>query len=139
MITFCKTSSYLRYTNLFLPGILVIVGAVVEECQNVKIIHMRPCAKAREVLVLKWLIVGFILTISYKSVLLGNMIKIKYEKGIDSVDDVLHSNKKVAIHSNTPLTKMLDVDTREEIHQLRKRFAYFVSEKGINPQWVTKG
>ena len=100
---------------------------------------MRPCAKAREVLVLKWLIVGFILTISYKSVLLGNMIKIKYEKGIDSVDDVLHSNKKVAIHSNTPLTKMLDVDTREEIHQLRKRFAYFVSEKGINPQWVTKG
>ena len=74
---------------------------------------------------------GFILTISYKSVLLGNMIKIKYEKSIDSVDDVLHTSKKVAIHSNTPLTKMLDVDTREQISQLRERLVYFVSEKAF--------
>ena len=121
------------------PGILVIVGAVIDEGQDDRIIRKRHCAKAREVLVLKWLMAGCILTMSYKAVLLGSMIQIKYEKGIDSVNDVLNSSKKVAIHANTPLTKMLDVDTRETIKELRKKFVYYVGEKGANPSWVDEG
>ena len=112
---------------------------MIEEGQDDRIIRKRHCAKAREVLVLKWLMAGFILTISYKSVLLGNMIQIKYERGIDSLDDVLKSSKKVAIHSNTPLTKMLDVDTRETINELRKKFVYYVGQGGVNPSWVEEG
>ena len=43
-------------------------------------ITKRSCAAARKLLVSQWILVGFLLTLSYKSVLRANMMSTEYEK-----------------------------------------------------------
>ena len=74
----------------------------------------------------------------YKSVLRSNMIHIKYEKGIDSVEDVLKTDKKVLYASTSPARKLLATDPRENMRELYKRTGTY--EKGIKtPLWVSDG
>ena len=124
-------------------GIFVIGGALIDESQDDRFIRKRPSAKAREIFVLKWLMVGFLLTIMYKSVLRSNMIHIKYEKGIDSVEDVLNTtDKKVLYMSSSPARKLLAKDPREKMKELNKRVDTYEPEQKSTkptPSWVSEG
>ena len=83
--------------------------------------------------------IGFLLTISYKSVLLSKLINIEYEKGLDSIDDVLRSNKPVVTDGTSAITNLVKSDPREKMKEIGERLKLYKSEKGAVPMWVVKG
>ena len=116
-------------------GILICIGAIIDEAQADKYIRKKPCARARELLVLKWLTFGYILTISYKSVLLSTLIHINYENPIDSIEDALQSQKQIVSSSDFVLSR----DKRTKVKELAKMIKRFDSIHGMAPLWVMEG
>ena len=88
------------------------IGAIIEENQEDHYISKKSGARARAVLLLIWIVFGFLLTISYKSVLRSNMIHIHYESAIDSVEDLLKTDKRFFISRGSSMTKLLASDKR---------------------------
>ena len=120
----------------------ITIGSVIEESQKHDYFHKQPCAKARELLILKWAMIGFFFTISYKSVLLSNMINIEYEKPLDTVEDILRSDKPLFIESTSGIVNLLKSDPREKIKELAKKARSYeteVTEKGNGPVWIQEG
>ena len=118
------------------------IGAVIEESQSTNYFQKQPCAKAREMLILKWAIVGFLLTNSYKSVLLSNLINIEYEEALDTVEDILRSDKPLFMDTTSAVGNLLKSDPREKIKDLSKKANGFntgVSHNGNAPLWIQKG
>ena len=118
------------------------VGNVIDANQEDEYFHKQPCAIARDVLLLKWAMTGFLLTISYKSVLLANIINIEYEKGYNTVEDVLGSNKPLWIDGTSGIGNLLKTDPRGKVQKLAnnaKSWETEINEKGIAPLWITEG
>ena len=100
-------------------------------------ISKSPCAKARKVVISMWILLGFLITISYKSVLRANMMSTEYEKGIDSIEDMIVSDKQLmAIRSMKPL---FDTNPRAKIIELSKKVKYFDFKDMSMPQWILDG
>ena len=117
----------------------ISLGSIIEEAQRNGHFQKQQCAKARDLIVLKWAMIGFLLTISYKSVLLSKLIHIDYEKGLDSVDDVLRSNKPVVTDGTSAITKLVKSDPRGKMKEIGERLKTYKSEKGAPPMWVVNG
>ena len=93
---------------------------------------------ARSLIVLKWTVLGFLLTISYKSVLRAMMMKQEYEDTIDTIDDVLLSERQLMVAKGTRIKYLLEADPRIQIKKLLKKVEYF--EFGSKaPEWIYKG
>ena len=103
-----------------------------------KYICKRHCANARKVLIVEWILMGFLLSISYKSVLLANMMSVKYEEGINTIDDMINSKKPLmVIRSMEPL---FVTNPRPKVIELSKQVQYFDYRKFKRvPQWVING
>ena len=72
------------------------------------------------------MIVGFFLTVSYKSVLRAMMMKIYYENTIDDIDDMLASNRTLIVPTDVTFIKFLFLsDPRRKMKKLREN-AIFV-------------
>ena len=129
--------------RIYFSGILFCIGAVIDEPQGhqqiVPYISHTSGSKARLVLVLKWMLVGCLLTMSYKAVLRARLISTQYEKPIDTLDDVLESKMPVRFPGDTGMTNMLKTDPREIVRQeLSAKAKPYIF--GIqNPDWVQKG
>ena len=95
----------------------------------------RKGSKARQLIVLKWTLVGFLLSISYKSVLRALLMKAEYENTIDKIDDMLASPRGLLAAGDTPLRYLLETDPRERVQRLAKTVQYFNYGTG-SPQWV---
>ena len=120
----------------------ITIGSVIEESQKHDYFHKQPCAIAREMLILKWAMIGFLFTIGYKSVLLSTMINIEYEKPLDTVEDILRSDKPLFIESTSGIVNLLKSDPREKIKELAKKARSYeteVTEKGNGPVWIQEG
>ena len=118
------------------------VGNVIDANQEDEYFHKQPCAIAREMLILKWAMIGFLFTISYKSVLLSNMINIEYEKALDTVEDVLRSDKPLFVDGTSGIGMLLKSDLREKMKELAKKARYYeteVTEKGNSAVWIQEG
>ena len=88
---------------------------------------------------MKWAMMGFLLTICYKEILLSTLIHIEYEKGLDSIEDVIRSNKPVTFDGTSGIASLLKGDPREQVKEIAKRQKPYVSEKGRAPLWVSEG
>ena len=96
-----------------------------------------PCSKARKVVISMWILLGFLITISYKSVLLANMMSTQYEKGIDSNEDMIISNKQLmAIRSMKPF---FDTDPNPKVIELSKKVKYFDIQDISIAQFILDG
>ena len=84
-------------------------------------------------LVLKWMMFGGLLSVSYKSVLLENMVVIDYERGIDSVDDMLGSGKPLFIDGSSAMPRLLKQDPRPKFKELAKRAVMYKLDATKNP------
>ena len=85
---------------------------------------------------------GFLITISYKSVLLANMTSVDYEKGIDSIEDMLNSNKHLMVIRSMKV--LVEADPRPQVIKLSKTIKYYdfikrrVPPKIINGYYISK-
>ena len=123
------------------------IGAAIEENQEDHYISKKSGAKAREVLVMIWLLAGFLLTISYKSVLRSNLIYVQYEKPIDSVEEFLKTDKQIYLDGTSALVNMMAGDRRQKMIEMNKRIKHYKAEGGsenqnsekLVPSWISKG
>ena len=126
-------------TEKFFPGIFLTIGLIIEENILERYFQKKPCAIARELLVLKWTMLGFLFTICYKDILLSTLIHIEYEIGLDSIGDVIRSNKPVVFDGYSGIASLLKSDPREQVKKIMRRKKPYVSEKGLAPLWVPEG
>ena len=131
-----------------ITGIAIGIGAVIDESIMNNYIRKKHCAEARKLLVIQWVFIGFLLTISYKSVLLANMMSVEYEKGIDTIDDMINSKKPLmVIRSMEPA---FVTDPRPKVIELSKQVQYYDFDIQVNswrrlgrlakvPQWILNG
>ena len=115
--------------NQIIPGILFVLGAIIDEAQGNhdqnNYISERRCSRARTLIVLKWTVLGFLLTISYKSVLRSMMMNVEYENTIDTIDDVLQSDLIFLVAGNTNQRFRLMGDPRKKVKQLEHKIEYY--------------
>ena len=89
---------------------------------------------------MKWMFIGFFLAISYKSFLRAMMIRIDYDKTINTIDDILLSGLPIMIASNTQVPDLLENDPREPIKALREKVKFYnLINYGRVPDWVDEG
>ena len=93
-------------------------GPIIEEVQTHTYVNNRKCAKARQMLLIIWLFVAFTLTISYKEVLIANLVNVEYEETIDNFDDLLQSGLPMGVPPNTLIPHLLENDPRESAKSL---------------------
>ena len=85
---------------------------------------------------MKWACIGFLLTTFYRSVLLAHIVKIDYQKTIDTIDDVLQSEMPLLITKGTAMPFLLAADPRPKVIELRKNIELFEYVNGVVPDWV---
>ena len=99
----------------------------------------RPGYGTRQAIILKWIFVGSLLTLAYKSMLLSSLIPIRYETTIDTLEDMDDSGLPILIMKNTAVHKLIASDPRDAMKQVYKRsILYPVSPtepRGV-PGWV---
>ena len=115
------------------------IGAAIEENQEDHYISKNSGAKARVVLVLIWIVAGFLLSISYKSVLRSNLIHIQYENPIDSVEDLLKTDLPVFVGASGAMAKLMAGDRRQKMIEMNRRVKHYKVENGVRPPWIPKG
>ena len=123
----------------FFSALEFCIGALIDEAQEDSYIARRSCSKARKLLVMKWMVVGFFFSISYKSVLRAMMIKVEYEKTIDTIDDMLQSEMPLMIASDTQLPRLLETDPRKKIKELSEKVEWYVYGNSTGEDRIDKG
>ena len=80
---------------------------------------------------MEWMLFGFLLTISYKSVLRAMMMKQDYMKTIDTLDDMLESKMTLMVPSDVPyFSYLLATDPRKRVKALTKNVAMYTFGNG---------
>ena len=92
---------------------------IVDENVSNKYIRKESGAKARLILIINWMIVGFVLCASYKSVLLATLVSVEYEKPINTVDDLLKTEKPIVGYPT--ISYFLTIDPRIKFKELAKK------------------
>ena len=121
-------------------AIVFCLGAVIDEAQEDNYIARRSCSGARKLLVMKWMIVGFFFTMCYKSYMRAMMIKIDYEKTIDTIDDMLMSEIPIMMTNSTTLPIVLANDPREKMKALANKIVFYeLEDGGKSPDFIETG
>ena len=71
----------------------------------------------RKILILKWIVLGSVLTWGYKSTLLSTLVTIRYNKPINTLDDLDRSGLPLVIREGSAFHRTLENDQRD----IRKR------------------
>ena len=125
---------------VIISAIVFCLGAVIDEAQQDNYIARRSCSGARKLLLMKWMIVGFFFTMCYKSYMRAMMIKIDYEKTIDTIDDMLKSKIPIMMTNSTHLPILLANDPRENMKELANKFEFYeLEDGGKSPDWIETG
>ena len=95
----------------------------------------KPCSKARIFLITEWMLLGFLITMCYKSVLLASLVSAQYEKPIDTLEDMLATDRKIIMIANTSTEILLRTDPRPGMQQLEKKVIFKESVPAALPRY----
>ena len=117
------------FLNTYSLGISFSIGAIIDEAQGAHCDNnyavKSSTSYARSLIVFKWMIVGFMLTISYKSVLRAMLMNIYYEETIDTIDDMLASERTFMVASDSILPVLLASEPRMKVKELAERVQFY--------------
>ena len=82
-------------------------------------IRKESSAKARQFLIINWMLFGFFLCNSYKSVLRATLVSVEYEKPIDTLEDLLKTDKPIIGYPT--IAYFLKVDPRPKMEELGRK------------------
>ena len=96
----------------------------------------RPGFAIREIVILKWIFLGNILTLAYKKSLLSSLIPIRYEDTIDTIADLDNSGLPLMLGKGFRLHELMSSDSRPIMSRIfNSSILVNVDEKGI-PKWA---
>ena len=93
-------------------------------------------------IILIWIICGYVLTLSYESVLRAMLMKTYYEKKIDSIDDVLVTERELIINGGSLWPYLIASDPRPKVRDLARRtksYSLDISRRDLGIEWLHKG
>ena len=116
-------------------GLIIVVGLLVDEAIEDKHISLKSGYKARNFLILVWLLSGFLITCGYKSVLLSTLVSVEYESPIDTIEDLLNSEKPIFVDTSIKAIYISN-DPRDGIKELDGKFTFYNATNGVVPGYV---
>ena len=122
-----------------LPDTVISIGFLIDEgvpnrfIWNVSSQHSR----ARCLLVIAWLMLGYLMTMSYKSVLLTSLVSIQYERPIETLEDLLVTDRKIIMLANTSTEIMIRTDPRPGMQQLAKKVTWVPFDQAFSKAYNT--
>ena len=84
-------------------------------------------------LILKWIFLGNVITMAYKSTLLSSLIQIRYEPPIVTLSDLEKSGLPLLIPDGSPVVEALAIDPRESMKNIFNRSIIFPYNGTIPP------
>ena len=81
--------------------------------------------KTRKILILKWMLLGNILTMAYKCTLLSTLIPVRYESTIDTLSDLDRSGLPLLIPRNTSVHQASANDQRPVMKRIYDKSILF--------------
>ena len=96
---------------------------------------VRPGFAIRKVAILKWILLGNILTIAYKTTLLSSLIPIRYEDTIDSINDLDNSLMPLIMMKGSSAFEFFSSTSKPIMKRIFKRSILFSAYGGI-PDWT---
>ena len=97
----------------------------------------RPGFGIRKAVILKWIVLGNLLTLGYKTTLLSSLIPIRYEDTINNMNDLDTSGLPLILPKASSLIDHIRRDPRKMMTRIFKRRILFSPHVGI-PQWAFK-
>lgn len=113
-------------------------GPIIEEVQTHTYMNNKMCAKARQLLLIVWLLSAFTLTISYKEVLIANLVNVEYEQSVDNFDDLVESGMEMCVPENTLIPHLLFNDPRESTKAMLDKIVSINFTLSL-PTWIQNG
>ena len=83
--------------------------------------HRRGFKHSRMFLLFTWLFLGNVLSMAYKSTLLSTLIPIRYEKTLDTIDDLDKSGLGLMIPGGNVMEWLLATDPRPAMRRINAR------------------
>ena len=100
--------------------------------------HNGKHSRAQQLLLIIWLFAAFSLTLSYKEVLISNLVNVGYEDTIDDLDDLVRSGISLALPTNSYWRNWLKYDSRESARILFNNNVPYKFTVPL-PKWVQDG
>ena len=94
----------------------------------------RPGFGIRKVAILKWMVLGNILTLGYKTTLLSSLITINYENPIDNIYDLDKSGLPLIMTEGVSVVEYIRRTPGAMMARIFKR--RILSERGSNQSWI---
>ena len=110
---------YLKIVTDFLLSTELIPNVRLEKWIN------RKGFRIRKALILKWIFLGNVLTMAYKSTLLSTLITIRYNMPIDTLADFDSSGLPMVVAKGTAIHSLLKSDPRAVMKQIYNRTIVF--------------
>ena len=92
--------------------------------------------KTRRIILLKWLVLANFLTLGYMSTLLSQLVAIKYENPIDTIDDLDKSGLPLLIPGGTGIENMIANDPKPAVKRIYSRSLIHPLNGSYYPSWV---
>ena len=102
-------------------GISITVAVMLVEPIEHRHLLRKSSSKAKDILLLKWILLGTLLALMYRSVLLATLVSVEYEKQIDTVEDLHDTKRPILMGGNTIMTRLLRTDPRATVKELRHK------------------
>ena len=90
----------------------------------------------RRIILLKWLVLAAFLTWGYMSILLSQLVAIRYENPIDTIDDLDKSGLPLLIASGTGIEYMIANDPKPVVQRIYNRSIIVPFNGSHYPSWV---
>ena len=90
----------------------------------------------RKILILKWIVLGSVLTWGYKSTLLSTLVTIRYTKPIDTLADLDRSGLPLVIVAGSAEQRAFENDQREMMKRIYSRSIVFQINRQANSKYA---
>ena len=100
-------------------------------------LQRRGFKRSRAILLFTWLFFGNVLSLGYKSTLLSTLIAIRYEKTIETVQDLDNSGLPYLVPAKTAPHVLVMTDPRPAVKRIAKRVELYPFN-GTVPTWGRK-
>ena len=92
--------------------------------------------KTRKILILKWIFLGNVIVIAYKSTLLSNIVTIRYNKPIHTLADLDSSGLPLLIVKNSTILRAVQSDPRPIMNQIYHKSIVFEYNQQTEPKYA---
>ena len=118
---------------------MITIGLLLEPSVVTNSPDNMNCAKSKKLLLIQWIVLAFLISAAYRSVLLAIIVTPAYEETIDNLDDLLLTDKQILVPSGTKTSKLLRKDPKADIRTLHEKVKFYNKIDGKHPQSVLEG